>query len=643
MTAIAGILHFAAPPADSTTLERMQNVLAPYGRDAQHHWRQGNVALLRTLLRTTPEDSFDQQPLHHSASDTHLVFDGRLDNRDQLIQDLGLPAQEAKLMADSQLALQAILRWDTEAVSRFVGDFALACWRVREKRLWLARDPLGHRPLFWHKQSGFFAFATLPKALFVIPGIPREICEERLADQLLLIPMTGPESLYKDIFRVEPGQIVILENQRITTRRYHDFDPDREIELPRDEDYLEAFQERLEQAVASQLRSTGPVASHLSSGFDSSTVTALAARQLGKRGKRLTAYTAVPREGYDGPVPKGRHADESPGAKALAARFDNIDHILIRPDGTSPLQNLQHQIEALDRDVTNPCNMVWLDAIQSDAARHGHRVLLSGQMGNMTLSYTGEQYIPALIGQGRFIKWWQEAAALKRTYPHRRWRGLLAQSLSPYLPAWLWMRIEKYRGRGRKLTDYTAIHPEFLARLGQERIRKSGWDTSYRHWKDGRRMRIAVIKRVDIGEYQSAANLHGLDLRDPTSDLRLLEFCLALPDRQYLRNGQTRWLLRRAMGDILPPEILDASGKGLQAADWHEATTNALPAIRQDIRDMIRHGEVGRYLDLETLLADLENWPESGWAKERTVLTYRLKLLRGLSVGSFIRYVDPKN
>ncbi len=645
MTAIAGLIRLDAAPADAGVLERMQNILAPYGRDAQHHWRQGPAGLVRTLLRTTPQDSLDRQPLQHQDSGMRLVFDGRLDNRDELIRELGLPPAEAALLADSGLALQAILRWDSGAPEHFVGDFALACWQAGEQRLWLARDPLGHRPLFWHRQPGFFAFASLPKALFAIPGVPRAVCEERLADLLALIPMTGPESFYKDIYRVEPGQVVTLQGGQVSSRRYHAFDPKRELHLSSDDDYLEAFREKLEQAVASQLRASGSIASHLSSGFDSSTVTALAARQLQQagRGQRLTAYTAVPRPGYDGPVPRGRHADESPGARALAARFGNIDHVLIDTQGASILDQLQEDVEALDRAPLNPCNMLWVNAIQADAQRRGHRVLLTGQMGNMTISYTGEEYLPALIGQGRWGRWWHEARSLKRTHPARRWRGLAAQSFAPYLPAWLWAQLEKYRGRNGGLTAYSAIHPGFLHRVGNQRIAQSRWDLSYRPWANGRRMRIAVLHRSDRGEHRLAANLRGLEMRDPTSDLRLLEFCLSVPDHQYLRDGQTRWLLRRLMGRVLPTEILDARGTGLQAADWHESVAAALPEMKDAIRGLMEHGLAGQYLDLGALQADLERWPQTGWARDAVIDTYRLKLLRGLSVGAFIRHVEPDN
>ena len=163
--------------------------------------------------------------------------------------------------------------------------------------------------------------------------------------------------------------------------------------------------------MACRLRSSGLIASHLSSGFDSSTVTALAARQLAAQNKTLIAYTAVPREGFDGPVPKGRHGDEGPGARALAARFPNIEHHLICTTGTSPLDRLDESVQTLDRPPLNPCNLVWINAIRGGAAERGAKVLLTGAMGNMTISYTGREYLPWLFGQRQWAAWWREPKA----------------------------------------------------------------------------------------------------------------------------------------------------------------------------------------------------------------------------------------
>ncbi|VCU70046.1 Asparagine synthetase [glutamine-hydrolyzing] 3 [Pigmentiphaga humi] len=645
MTAIAGVVRLDQTPVDRSALERVQAVLAPYGRDAQHRWQQGEAGFVRTLLRTTPEDSMDRQPLHDAESQTVLLFDGRLDNREELARGLGLDAASLARMADSALALGACLRWDTDAPKRMLGDFAIACWQPARRRLWLARDPLGIRPLYWHRHAGAFVFASMPKGLFAWPWVPRALDEAALHDYLCLLPQDGANTLFRDIQCVEPGQVLVLDAGKVTTQRYHDFDARRELRLSSDGEYLEAFREQLDRAVACRLRTTGRVASHLSSGFDSSTIAAIAARQLAGQGKGLLAYTAVPREGYAHPVRRGRHGDESDGARALAARFANIEHVLIRSGGTSPVKGLEAAIERLDSAVRNPCNQVWIHAIEADAAARGAKVLLTGQLGNVSISYTGEQRLPALLAQGRWLTWWREMNALRRRAGHRA-LGLTALSFGPYVPAALWHALRAWRGKADygSPTDYSAIHPGFMARMGtRKRAGDLGWDLDYRPWASGRNMRIAMLERVDLGNHFAATQAMGLDMRDPTADVRLIEFGLAVPDSQYLNAGRKRWLLTRLMADVLPPEILNARSKGLQAADWHEGAAADLQGLRDAWQQMAGHPGIAGYLDLEAMGRALENWPEGGWHEGAVTNEYRLKLMRGMSVGTFIRYVDDRN
>jgi len=176
-----------------------------------------------------------------------------------------------------------------------------------------------------------------------------------------------------------------------------------------------------------------------------------------------------------------------------------------------------------------------------------------------------------------------------------------------------------------------------------ERAKRANWDLSYRPWADGRRMRIAVLNRIDNAEHSAAANAAGLEQRDPTADRRLAEFCLAVPESQYLRDGQHGWLLRRLMGGVLPPEIMQARTRGLQAADWYVGAGQALPRLREDLARLRDNGSAGDYLDLRALGQALDDWPETGWDSHDVDQTYRYKLLRGLSAGAFIRYVDDAN
>lgn len=644
MTAIAGIIRHDQGMADKGVLERMCNVLAPYGKDAQHVRAMGSAGFVRTLLRTTPEDALDQQPCVDADSGWTLVFDGRIDNREELAQALRIEPARLRTMADSALVLHAWARWENACLPRMLGDFALAAWHPRSRRLMLARDYLGARPLFWYRGEGFHAFASLPKALFAIPGVPCALSEEGIHDNLSLLPITDDSTLYQGIHRVKPGECLIVEDGRKRVETWYSFEDIRELQLPTDDDYVEAFTERLERAVARCLRAVGPVATKLSSGFDSSTVAAVAAAQLAGRGERLLAYTSVPREGFDDRVLTGNHADEGPGARAVAALYPNIEHILVRNEGESPLEGLDFWVETLDRPPFNICNGVWVQRIRSLAVEQGARVLLGGGQGNMTISHAGYSLLPALLGHGRWIRWQREASALRRCNPRLRWRQLLTVSMKPWVPESLWSLWRNWRGTPWNLTDFSAINPEFMAKMGTAgRARRAGVDLTHRDLTNGRMDRIQTLRFGDYGEYALDDNHAGLDARDPTVDRELLEFCLAVPDTQYLRDGQNRWLLRRAMAGRLPDEILDRRSRGLQAADWYESAGGDLPRIREELERLVAHPSAGRYLDLPALKALVDTWPETGWHDSMQDRNYRYKLLRGLSVGAFVRHVENDN
>lgn len=645
MSAIAGLIHLDASTVDRDTLRRMQTLLTPYGRDAQHSWHQQNAGLSRALLRITPEDSLDQQPLWRAADKLAIVFDGRIDNRDELCEQLRIETPQAALMADSELVYQACLRWGTETPKHLLGDFALACWEPQCQRLWLARDPLGMRPLYWYKQDSVLAFATMPKALFAIPGLTKAISEEQLHDYLCLIPMSGPETLYQDVYRIEAGQVAVFENSQVTTHFYHRFDPEYELKLESDEAYVDALREQLNQAVSRRLRSNGPIGAELSSGLDSSTITATAAELLAKSHQSLTAFTAVPREGFDGPVLRGRHADESVGASALVKRFNNIEHILIHTGDSTPLDQLQEVVELLDRPPFNICNMGWWIAIRKDAAQRGIKVVLTGSMGNFSISYEGYPYLAWLLRKGRWVTLYRVCNELIQHQPKLKWRNFLRPCLAPLWPNFIWQMREAARGRILALTKYSAISPAWSKQLDtQRRAKQAGFDASFQPAWQGRHQRIKSIYMMENGDYNALANTFGLEMRDPTADVRLIEFCLAIPESQYIGGGQFKWLLMRLMKGVLPPEILDAKTRGLQSADWYEQLDNAVPQIREELEKLKAHGNAGDYLDIESLEKALDEWPSRGGLDtQEAELRYRTKMLRGLSVGRFVRYADEQN
>jgi asparagine synthase (glutamine-hydrolysing) len=615
---------------------RSQSIYAP---DPSVIRCEGAIALGRRIFRTLPEDRYDRGPVVGGGGRWTLVADVRLDDRATLCATLGLNPEEAGTLADSAIVMRAIERWEEAAFSKLVGEFAIALWDRDRETLVLARDFLGNRPLHFHHCAEFAAFASMPKGLLALPEVPTGPDEQTVAEFIALIPLKGPGSFFRGVQRVLPGELVNITRSRIDRARHWDFQP-RPLNLRSPDEYAEAAREAFDRAVSSCLRgSEGRVAAHLSGGLDSSAVASTAATLVGSDGT-VTAYTSAPRSDYEPSSGKGLY-DESGHAAAVAALYPNMKHIVLRTSGRSPLASFDRNFLLYDSPFLNPANGVWLDAILDDAKARGLKILLTGQLGNMTFSYSGAQRLPELLSRGRLVELAKELFLLHRRGMPLRTSG--AQTFGPFLPAPVWRAIHRLAGRRTGAGISSAINPQRmkdLAPLAEAR----GFDFDFRPRADPLATRLWVLGRVDHGNYHKGALAGwGVDTRDPTADRRLIELCLSIPMEQYLTGGTTRALARRAFRDRLPQIVVGETRKGYQAADWHEG-------LRADwdgaVREAQRIAEVpaaAAVLDTKKLTRLLETRPQGNWNGREQTVSYRLALLRGLSVGHFIRKATGSN
>lgn len=635
MTALSGFWASRSAVDPVRACERMLAAQAVYAPGRPVCARSDDVAVGRRLFPLLPEDRFDRAPQQGGGGRWTLVADLRLDNRDELCEQLGVGRDAARSLADAGILLRALERWGDRAVERLVGDFAFAAWDRDRERLILARDFMGNRPLHFHRGNGFFAFASMAKGLHALPEVPCAPDEKAMKRFLALVPGDGTQSYFEGIESVPGGHLCIATRNGVERRRH--WNPSSQIlRLKRPEEYREALREEMDRAVSVRLRGTeGRVASHLSGGLDSSTVTATAAGLLAGGNGRVTAFTSVPREGYDDPLSSRRFADEGAHAAAVAELYPNIDHVLIRSGDRSPLATLDRNFFLYEQPVLNLCNAVWSDAINDSAKSRGLSVLLTGQMGNLSFSYNGCERLPQLLRQGRLLKLAQETLRLRR-------HGFGLQSAAahifgPYLPRRLWFAINRWRGRGIDVGDYSAAHPA-AADEARAEMENSGRDMSRRPSKDAFASRLRVLDDVDFGAYNKGTlGGWGIDIRDPTADRRLVELCLRIPVEQYLRGGRIRALARGAFTDRLPPMILGETRKGLQAADWHDGFANGRGQAVEEVERLAALGAAQATFDVERMRRLLADWPEDGWNSHRVQSGYRLALLRGISGGHFLR------
>jgi asparagine synthase (glutamine-hydrolysing) len=644
VTAVAALWHFDRDRDARDSCARMLSALQPYGVHHKGSWADGPIALGRTLYRTLPEDRHDRQPLQVAGGSAVLVADLRLDNRDDLIAALGLGGS-AGIMADSDILARAWEAWGEACVQRLIGDFAFVIWDARRETLFAARDPLGQRPLFYHHARGFAAVASMPKGLLALEEIPRAINREMLGAFIAKLSVSGADnpfggdSFYQGVQRLPAGCTLTITQGGARVERYWSADDIPEVRRARDSDYLDEARSLFDQAVAARLRSDGGIGAHLSSGLDSGSVVAAAARLLGERGQGLTAFTAVPREGEGFAFRDGRFADEGPLAAQVAAQFSNVEHVRVPYPMVSLLEPMARALAAGDEPVRNPCNLAWIEAIGREARARNLRVMLEAPLGNATISHGGYERLHALVRGGRFLRWIGDLAGI---IGRPRAMAQLRLSLVWTLPPRLREQVLLLDGRGRvPITVRSPLSPAAAAEFDEGIAARLG---DWKKARDRQDSRAKIIAFADSGTIRAATLAqHGFELRDPTADVRLVRFCLGLPLDQFHRDGQGRSLVRRMMRGSLPDAVLDKHSKGLQAVGWLRNMHEDRAALLEEVRAMRRNAMGAELLDLDQLEALAQSIPDGAPTGLDQVHAYRHRLLQGASAARFIRFVEGAN
>jgi asparagine synthase (glutamine-hydrolysing) len=261
-------------------------------------------------------------------------------------------------------------------------------------------------------------------------------------------------------------------------------------------------------------------------------------------------------------------------------------------------------------------------------------------MGNLTFSHSGLDLLPSLMRRGRLLAAGRAMAAL-------RGQGMAAgemasTAIGPLLPSGWWRGLQRLRGRPWRQEDFT------LASGGdglEETVRQSASDTvDYAQQPPilDAAARLQVLARFDFGQFNKGILAGwGIDMRDPTADRRLVEYCLRVPAEQFLRHGVRRSLARRMLADRLPAAVVHMQARGLQGADWHEGLTGARGEVEAEAA-RVSASAAGRLIDRERFQRLVSDWP-TDWTSPDAERLYRSVLLRTLSGGFFARKVEGSN
>jgi asparagine synthase (glutamine-hydrolysing) len=551
MSGISGAWNLDGRPLDGRVLSGMSARLHHRGLDGERAHIDGAVGFACQHFWVAAEDHDAYQPIV-GESGTMLIMDGRLDNRAELVPTLGLD----RAVSDSQCALSAYEKWSDAFAERLNGDFAIAVFDPRLRRLLLARDAVGVRPLYYFHTPRLFAFGSEIKALLAHPDITPRPDEEGVADFMLIgsRPLERPDlTCFQGVASVVPAHIVTVTTGGLARRRYWDFDTERRLRYSSFEEYVEAFGDHFRNAVGRRTRSKHPVAVSVSGGLDSSSIFCQA-ETLRRHG--VASAPAIAGVSY---VSDRAETDEQRYLSDIEAQYDvTVDRFPIEP-WTGMARGVRDQVETIEAPFVD---YLWgvTRELHTRAAASGARSMLSGHWGDQMLFSTA--YLIDLLRCGAWRSIWRHTRAYARYFgdseTKRTRRLLLVDAVRYHVPRAIapplkWLRL-RVLARRRPQSWFSST---FLAAALRHRYRLATFERTF-HSAHARAVYIEARSKYQAQCMDWSAKVgarHALDIAFPFLDRDLIGFLMAIPGDVYARDGVPRVLLREAMRGVLPDSI----------------------------------------------------------------------------------------
>ena len=587
MCGIAGIVRFErGARVEPSVLEAMTDAMWHRGPDDGGFYVDGNAGLGMRRLSII-DLAFGHQPLLNEDETVALVCNGEIYNHRELSSQLRARGHSFRTGSDCETLVHAYEEWGERFAERLRGMFGFALWDKRRRKLVLGRDRLGIKPLYYHVGREHLTFASEIKAMLAVPGVPREVDPEALDLYLSLRYVPGPRTLFRGIKKLEPGHLLVWENDCVRTPQYWDLrtvaDGRDEHAGASDDELVGRFGELLESCVDSHLMSEVPLGLFLSGGLDSTSMLAMMTRL--DPGRRVKTFAV----GYETANKEEHEADELQWAR-LAAEHFGAEHHEIRLKPSAWRDVLPRLVWHMDEPVADPsCLPLYFI---SRAAREHVTVILSGEGADEILGGYGIY--------GRML----DLERMRRVLGGRAANALLplvaaalpGQKLPHYARLGGLPLEARYRGVSR------AFLPEWKARvLGREAKASLATDAAvdsvfakYFAATSGAsaldRMLYADLKVWLPDDLLVKADkmtmAHSQELRVPFLDHELVELAASLPQRLKRRGDLGKIALRRAMTGVVPSAILDRVKKGFPTptSSW----------LRTDLRGFCRELLLGR-------------------------------------------------
>jgi asparagine synthase (glutamine-hydrolysing) len=583
---VCGICGIASTNGSAVTdrVAEMSATLVHRGPDSFGEFSDGDVALAARRLSIIDLETGDQ-PIANEDGTLHVIQNGEIYNYRELRRELERAGHHFRTQGDTEVLLHLYEEHGDRFAERLRGMFAIAIWDARHRRLVLARDRFGIKPLYYRAADNELAFASELRAL------PRgEIDLDALEAFLAFNSIPAPLTIFRKISKLPPGHLLIWEDGRVELRRFARPAPLEELREDEEAELVEELRSRLRDSVRAHLVSDVPVGVLLSGGVDSAFLAALAAEESSET---LRTFSI----GFE-----ERSFDELGGARLVAERYGTQHReLVLRPDAALLLPALA---DAFDEPFADSSALPTY--LVSQLAASDVKVALSGEGGDELFggyyTYAADLLAERVGGLARLARPLVErlpTSSSKASFDYKAKRFVRAAHLPPLERHHGWKEIFSPELRAELTGHSSAFDPVSILR---DRYRETEGTAE-----------LARLQDVDLGIYlvddllvktDRASMAHSLEARVPYLDTVVTNLALALPTRHKIRGLSKKVLLRKAAAPLLPREIVRGKKRGfsIPAATWLRGELE--PFARQTLSRETLHRQGFFHPDVVTRLVD---------------------------------------
>jgi len=603
MCGICGQLAFdPVQDVDDELLRRLNGTIRHRGPDSEGYYLKGGVGLGISRLAII-DVAGGRQPIYNEDGSIVVVFNGEIYNFRELRSDLQQRGHRFKSQSDTEVIVHGYEQWGDDVLHRLNGMFAIALWDEPRRRLLLARDRMGKKPLYWHQSKHGLLWGSEAKALLAAPWVERRVNPLALHHYLTLQYVPDPLTIFEGMHRLPAAHKLVVERGRepnLSRWWQLEFEPKWQIE---DREAIEKARELLAAAVERRLISEVPLGAFLSGGIDSSTIVGLMAQRSSKPVKTFSI-------GFEEPKYSETHF-----SRQVAEQYKTEHHeFIFRAKDLTRV--IEESVAAADEPLADPAALPLLEL--SRQAQKSVTVALCGDGGDETLAGYRRYAIDGLLEPYSVLpKWITQRAvpAMMRHVPEPSWipedrnpvTGLkrLAQ-FSATTPKASLVRWGSYFSHEEKMALYTDTWRDKFHHTDTADWIAAAYDEARASNRLDRTLyadHVTYLSGDLLPKTDRMTMAHSIEARSPFLDVEWVEWTARLPERLKVRRIAGKWLLKAAFGNLLPPAVCARRKQGFGVPVGHWLKNDLRDWARERLLDnrplseWLRHSEVQRLFD----------------------------------------------